>query len=255
MAGDYIPLDHELPATPQVLALAERAGVDVDVVVGRLALFWIWVDRMTTDGHLAAIGPAAIARQCGGDTDFWRHVEAVGWLELTDAGATMPDYTRRFSNGARRRMKDAQRKARGRRAAASSPPDPPAVDLAGPWPPEFAAAVPIEARARFSAGSTPAFPGRVCDDDRLFLLKLAALRLAGLLSEHELTDGLEALRRHDSEAGKPIANRTAYLWTVLINNMAPPRAAELKLAVATCQLPDGLTKRPAKGTKTETATP
>jgi len=241
MAGDYIELDHELAQTPQVLALHERTGAAVDAIVGRLALYWCWVDRMTEDGFLPGVGPAALARQCGGDGDFWRAVEAVGWLRLDDAGATMPDYQKRFSNGARRRMKDRQRKAAARRQGAPPPPSSPAasdagVDLSSTWPPDFAAQVPQEARRLFTAGPEAVFSGRLGDEDRLFLLRLAALRLAGHLSEAQIVDGLEAIRRRDP-GRKPITNRPAYFWRVLLANN-PEAAAELKRLMATCRVPE-----------------
>jgi len=244
MAGDYIPIDHELPLTPQVLALHERTGADVDQIVGRLALFWCLVDRMTTDGRLPGIGPVALARQCGGDVAFWEAVAGVGWLDIDEAGVAMPDYQRRFSQGARRRMKDRCRKADDRRRAAADPPPPPASsptspDLAKPWPPDFARAVAGLARDLFTAGAEPVFPGRLKADDRLLLLKIAALHLNGCLAEGEIQDALEAIRRHDPKK-KPITNRAAYLWTVLKTNS--PHADELNKLMATCRVPDDLAK-------------
>lgn len=248
MAGDYIPIDHELALTPQVLALHERTGADVDQIVGRLALFWCLVDRMTTDGRLPWMGAAALARQCGGDAAFWEGVAAVGWLTIDEAGVAMPDYERRFSRGARRRMKDRQRKAADRRADPPPPPasSPTSPDLSKPWPADFRRAVGGLARDLFTAEPHPVFPGHIKPDDRLLLLKIAALLLAGRLAEAEIADALEAIRHHDPKK-TPIANRAAYLWTVLKTNS--PHADELNKLLATCRVPAELAKPKPKTRK------
>jgi hypothetical protein len=68
---------------------------------------------------------ARLVRTCGADADFWRAVEAVGWLEIdeTDASVAIPGWDRRFSQAAKSRLQQADRSAahddRRRRAGAA----------------------------------------------------------------------------------------------------------------------------------------
>ncbi len=116
MAGDYICIDHELIEKPEVLAIHERTGVPIDAILGRLVMLWRLVDRQSTDGTIPLIGPVGLAQRCSGDAAFWEaiHDVAPGWLIINADGVTIPNFSERFGEGARRRMKEAMKKRRQR---------------------------------------------------------------------------------------------------------------------------------------------
>ena len=124
MAGEWIAYDLGLPDKPEVQELIDLTGEPVEVVTFRLLRLWGWAAMNTTDGR-ARMTVARLVRTCGADADFWRAVEAVGWLEIdeTDASVAIPGWDRRFSQAAKSRLQQADRSAahddRRRRAGAA----------------------------------------------------------------------------------------------------------------------------------------
>jgi hypothetical protein len=124
MAGEWIAYDLGLPDKPEVQELIDLTGEPVEVVTFRLLRLWGWAAMNTTDGR-ARMTVARLVRTCGADADFWRAVEAVGWLEIdeTDATVAIPGWDRRFSQAAKSRLQQADRSAahddRRRRAGAA----------------------------------------------------------------------------------------------------------------------------------------
>lgn len=118
--GDWIPIFHDLPDSPPVLAICEATGAPLDVIVGRLTLVWLMVDRSTTDGKLAGVGPNALATRIGGDAAFWQAVAVVGWITFTDGGVEIPH--KYFGATCRARLLDALRK-RTKRTETGQRPD------------------------------------------------------------------------------------------------------------------------------------
>jgi len=104
MAGEWIPYDVCLPQKPEVLELVDRTGLAPDQVVGRLMMLWGWAALNSSDGT-ARMSIRLLARLCGGDEDFWREVEAVGWLQIDAENGTVaiPGWDRRFSKAAKSR--------------------------------------------------------------------------------------------------------------------------------------------------------
>lgn len=104
MAGEWIPYDVCLPQKPEVLELVDRTGLAPDQVVGRLLMLWGWAALNSSDGT-ARMSVRLLARLCGGDEDFWREVEAVGWLVIDGDNGTVaiPGWERRFSKAAKSR--------------------------------------------------------------------------------------------------------------------------------------------------------
>ena len=111
MAGEWIAYDLALPDKPEVQELIDITGCPVEVVVYRLLRLWGWAALNTADGHARMTVPR-LSRTCGGDDAFWRAVAAVGWLELDETAATVaiPGWDRRFSQAAKTRLQDADRK-------------------------------------------------------------------------------------------------------------------------------------------------
>jgi hypothetical protein len=112
MAGEWIAYDLGLPDKPEVQELIDLTGEPVEVVTFRLLRLWGWAAMNTTDGR-ARMTVARLVRTCGADADFWRAVEAVGWLEIdeTDASVAIPGWDRRFSQAAKSRLQNADRAA------------------------------------------------------------------------------------------------------------------------------------------------
>jgi hypothetical protein len=104
MAGEWIPYDVCLPQKPEVLELVDRTGLASDQVVGRLLMLWGWAALNSSDGT-ARMSVRLLGRICGGDEDFWREVEAVGWLVIDGDNGTVaiPGWERRFSKSAKTR--------------------------------------------------------------------------------------------------------------------------------------------------------
>jgi hypothetical protein len=110
MAGEWIPYDVCLPQKPEVLELVDRTGLAPDQVVGRLLMLWGWAALNSSDGT-ARMSVRLLGRICGGDEDFWREVEAVGWLVIDADNGTVaiPGWDRRFSKSAKSRALHAVR--------------------------------------------------------------------------------------------------------------------------------------------------
>ncbi len=104
MAGEWIPYDVCLPQKPEVLELVDRTGLAPDQVVGRLLMLWGWAALNSSDGT-ARMSVRLLGRLCGGDEEFWREVEAVGWLVIDADNGTVaiPGWDRRFSKSAKTR--------------------------------------------------------------------------------------------------------------------------------------------------------
>jgi len=110
MAGEWVPYDVCLPQKPEVLELVDRTGLAPDQVVGRLVMLWGWAALNSSDGT-ARMSIRLLGRVCGGDEEFWREVEAVGWLHVDADNGTVaiPGWERRFSKSAKSRAMHAIR--------------------------------------------------------------------------------------------------------------------------------------------------
>lgn len=130
MAGDWLQIDLDLPEKPEVQAIARasakcpglsevsenvRSECALSATIGRLMLFWRWVERHASCEIVRRADLHTLVALCGGDEDFWRAVEAVGWVSFTDEGVVIPGWKKRFSKSAKNRAKDAKRKRESRR--------------------------------------------------------------------------------------------------------------------------------------------
>jgi hypothetical protein len=111
IAGEWIAYDLAMPSKPEVQELIDITGEPVEVVVYRLLQLWGWASMHCADG-MAKMTPPRLVRTCGGTIEFWRAVESVGWLEIDETAATVsvPGWDRRFSQAAKSRAQDADRK-------------------------------------------------------------------------------------------------------------------------------------------------
>ena len=120
MAGEWIPIDCNLGAKPEVLEVAAATHSPIEVVVGRMVRLWSWAWHVTADGTIR-VPRSMLATVAGGDEEFWLAVERAGWLVSTDDTVTIPGWEERFGNAAKRRLLDARAKS-VRRLSASCPP-------------------------------------------------------------------------------------------------------------------------------------
>lgn len=104
MAGEWIPYDIGTPRKPEVLELVDRTGLENATVVGRLQALWGWAALNSSDGTIR-ISVRLLAKECGGDEDFWLAVRDVGWLVVNAEEGTVaiPGWERRFSKSAKAR--------------------------------------------------------------------------------------------------------------------------------------------------------
>lgn len=113
MAGDYLPIRLDLADDPAVIQIAAALELDELDVVGRLVATWSWFNRHTTDGHAPGVTAAWLNRYT--HTNEWAEAMAAsGWLEITDAGLTVPDYDSWNSEAAKIRLKANERKRKQR---------------------------------------------------------------------------------------------------------------------------------------------
>lgn len=112
MAGEWVPIDLAIETKPEVLRLLARTGLPREVVVYRLWKLWGWFSLNSSDGTLDAT-PELLALACGGDADWWRAVESVGWLrfDAETERATLPGWDTRFSKAAKARLLHNRRQA------------------------------------------------------------------------------------------------------------------------------------------------
>lgn len=120
MAGEWIPVDLSIGSKPEILELVEVAAVSVEVAVYRVFQMWAWFSLNSSDGTARAT-PERLARVCGGDAEFWRHVQRVGWVFFDDSAqtATIPGWESRFSNAAKSRANHAKAQRRFRERQSS----------------------------------------------------------------------------------------------------------------------------------------
>ncbi|NDC95031.1 hypothetical protein EB077_06990, partial [bacterium] len=109
MAGEWIPIDCNLGAKPEVLEVAAVTHEPIEVVVGRMVRLWSWAWHVTADGTIR-VPRSMLATVAGGDDQFWSAVELAGWLVCTDTTITIPGWEERFGNAAKRRLLDARQK-------------------------------------------------------------------------------------------------------------------------------------------------
>ncbi len=115
MAGDWIPLEVNMPRKPKVLRIARITGRKRPEVAGLLLDFWAWASNQTTDGILPDMDITDMVLAIT-DTDeaFWLAVVEVGWLEVHPDRLVIPRVDEWISRGAKARLLKNVRQARWR---------------------------------------------------------------------------------------------------------------------------------------------
>jgi hypothetical protein len=113
MAGDWIKFQVDTPDKPEVLAMANRLGIDSDAVVGKLIRVWSWFDKHTTNGNAQSVTFSLVDRLTN-VTGFAEQMQFVGWLEQDGSVLKMTNFDYHTGNSAKSRAlgKDRQKKSR-----------------------------------------------------------------------------------------------------------------------------------------------
>src|ERR1700690_2176558 len=102
MAGDWMKIELDLPAKPEVHYLANTLNLSRPTVVGHLISIWGWFDRHTENGH--AYGATfSLIDELTSVTGFGEAMNFIGWLEQRDKTLIMPKFDRHTSESAKKR--------------------------------------------------------------------------------------------------------------------------------------------------------
>ncbi len=110
MADFWIKMEKGTPDKPEILEMAEILSIDdPDSVTGKMVRVWSWFDSNSETGNAPRVTKTLIDRLTGviGFTDA---LIAVGWLETTERGFSVPKFERHLGKGAKKRSSDAERK-------------------------------------------------------------------------------------------------------------------------------------------------
>jgi len=121
MAGDWIKFQVDTPDKPEVLAMANRLGIDPDAVVGKLIRVWSWFDKHTVDGNANSVTFSFLDRlTCV--TGFAEQMQFVGWLEQDGSILRMTNFDYHNGKSAKSRVlgKDRQDKHRNSNAKSNA---------------------------------------------------------------------------------------------------------------------------------------
>jgi hypothetical protein len=111
MAGDWIPVDTDLPYKPEVARIAEAIRRSPDEVVGILVRFWSWAQAHCSHGVFPGYTPDTLAKVARVSTSFLRAMVSVGWLDVTETGTVIPKFDKWLSDAAKRRLLTRERVA------------------------------------------------------------------------------------------------------------------------------------------------
>ena len=111
---NWIKMRDDLHEDPTVLLLAGELQVRPETIVGYLHRFWGWVSRKTNDGTLSHVNIVEVEQVLGLPT-FLQRLCNVGWLEFVEVAGgrgqmIIPHFDRHLSQGAKRRIVEAERK-------------------------------------------------------------------------------------------------------------------------------------------------
>jgi hypothetical protein len=119
MAGDWLAACKDLPDKPEVLLIANAAGMlRLEVAAFLVWKFWAWADAQSTDGTLPGVTLENLADLFTAPPAFWPAMQRAGWLEVTPAGLVIPNFGRWMGRSAKRRLLDTRRKQHARSLSA-----------------------------------------------------------------------------------------------------------------------------------------
>lgn len=112
MAGDWIKIRHALPRSGHVVRIMSACKADKLRTLGGLVSALLLFDEQTQDGHLSGYSLKAFDETVGlPGLGSALCDPKVGWMEVNEDGLTMLDWENHNGSSAKRRAKDATRKA------------------------------------------------------------------------------------------------------------------------------------------------
>jgi len=108
--GAWIKVRTNLWDDPRVVRLCDLIDTDEARIVGGLVRLWSLADAHSTDGTLV-YSPGSLDRKIG-ILGFADALQAVGWLQINNAGICVPRFDEHNGKTAKRRAQDASRQAR-----------------------------------------------------------------------------------------------------------------------------------------------
>lgn len=124
MVGNWIKMGTGLRTNPKVVRIASALKADRLRVIGGLHAAWSIFDEHSEDGFLEGYNHAAIDEELGW-RGFAKAMQEVGWLEVDEAGAHLPDYSDHNGPTAKRRAMETSRKGSARKKRGHKPDDGP----------------------------------------------------------------------------------------------------------------------------------
>jgi hypothetical protein len=116
MAGDWIPIRVGLENEPEIIQLVALHEVTVSehfgtvhMVVGACVRTWSIFDQHSQGGLLGGYTPEVLDKIIG-ILDWSKHLETVGWLEVSSEGLTMPGFETWLENSSKKRLSERRRK-------------------------------------------------------------------------------------------------------------------------------------------------
>jgi hypothetical protein len=113
MSGNWIKMGVGLRTHPKVVRMASALKADRLRVIGGLHAVWSIFDAHTEDGFLEGYTHQAIDDDLGWK-GFSKAMQSVGWLDIDDKGAHVPEYADHNGATAKRRAMETKRKESGR---------------------------------------------------------------------------------------------------------------------------------------------
>lgn len=111
MAAEWIKWTKGLTRKREVIAVARKLNLHRRVVACLCMEFWEWADSETHDGHVRG-ATTEVIDELVGQPGFAACLadSEVGWLRVTDAGITLPNFERHNGESSKARAQDAERK-------------------------------------------------------------------------------------------------------------------------------------------------
>lgn len=113
MAGDWIKMRVDLRDDPNVFKLADQLNIDELHVVGCLFSFWAWIDKHAVDGRVDG-ATSRLVDKVSCMAGFCDALVTVGWLQMDESGASIPNFERHIGESAKERGLKNARQSRWR---------------------------------------------------------------------------------------------------------------------------------------------
>lgn len=114
MAGDWFPIQYWRSRCPEIVRVSSTTGRGRHEVLGLICDFWSWVSTESADGSVRGVFVSHLPEIVGGDAALWAAFVAVGWVGENAAGIIVPGWNTWLCESAKKRMKEAKRKANKR---------------------------------------------------------------------------------------------------------------------------------------------